>query len=481
MDSNACDGAGSFSPRSCLAVVLAAGKSTRMQSARPKVLHELAGRSMLGHVLSALQEAGALEIAVVVGPNHHAIIAETKRLKPDAAFAVQSERLGTAHATLAAREAIAKGYEDLLVVFADTPLVWPQTFIAMRKKLARGEDAIIALAFKAKDPAGYGRLIYVDGSLESIREERDATDAEKVINICNAGLMAFDGRRALSLLESIGNANSKKEYYLSDAIAAARARGFGVGSEIAGEVEVMGINDRAQLAAAEAVLQTRLRAAAMRGGATLIDPSSVTFAFDTWLGCDAVIEPHVVFGPGVRVGEGARIRSFSYLEGADIGQNAVIGPFARFCPGTRLEEDVHIGNFVEVNASHISQGTKINHLSYIGDASIGPKTNVGAGTVICNYDGVAKYRTEIGENVFVGSNSAMVAPVKIGSGAYIGSGSVITEDVAPDSLALGRARQIEKPGRGKVLRQRPGKEPRSSAKAQGPAGTPGVSNETDGM
>ncbi|MBO0734844.1 MAG: bifunctional UDP-N-acetylglucosamine diphosphorylase/glucosamine-1-phosphate N-acetyltransferase GlmU [Methylocapsa sp.] len=481
MSFNACDESGDWPPRSCLAVVLAAGESTRMRSARPKVLHELAGRSMLAHVLSALEEAGAAEVAIVAGPDHEAIVDEAKKLRPGAIIAVQAERLGTAHAVLAARDTIAKGYDDLLVVFADTPLVRPETFNAMRKKLARGQDAVVALGFKAKDPAGYGRFICEDGRLQSIREERDATEAERGIYFCNAGLMALDGRRALSLLESIGNANSKKEFYLTDAVAAARARGFGVGSEIAGEDEVMGINDRAQLAAAEAVLQARLRAAAMRGGATLIDPNSVTLAFDTVLGHDTVTEPHVVFGPGVHVGEGARIRSFSYLEGADIGPNAIIGPFARFRPDTMLAEDVHIGNFVEVKASNIGHGTKINHLSYIGDASIGSGTNVGAGTVICNYDGVAKYRTEIGENVFVGSNSALVAPVKIGSGAYIGSGSVITGDVAPDALALGRARQIEKPGRGKALRQRPRKEPCPLAKEQVPAGTPASGSEKDGL
>ncbi|HMF05920.1 MAG TPA: bifunctional UDP-N-acetylglucosamine diphosphorylase/glucosamine-1-phosphate N-acetyltransferase GlmU [Methylocella sp.] len=481
MNVNAFDSRRDFLSRSCLAIVLAAGESTRMCSNRPKVLHELAGRSMLAYVLSSLKDAGARQVAVVIGPNHEAVAAEAKRVFCDAEIAVQTERQGTAHAVLAARDAIERGYDDLLVVFADTPLVRPTTFIAMRKKLAAGDNAVVVLGFKAREPAGYGRLLLEDGGLKAIREDRDATEAEREITLCNAGLMGLDGRRALALLDSIDNANSKKEYYLTDVVAVARSRGLEIVAEIADEDEVMGVNDRAQLAAAGAILQNRLRAAAMRGGATLIDPASVTLAFDTALGRDAVIEPHVVFGPGVRAGEGSRIRSFSYLEGAAIGEGAVIGPFARLRPGTTLAQDVHIGNFVEVKASDVSQGAKINHLSYIGDASIGAKTNVGAGTITCNYDGMGKYRTEVGENVFIGSNSALVAPVKIGAGAYVGSGSVITEDVAPGALALGRARQVEKPGRGKALRQ-------AQKEEQGPAigepelaSQPAGSNQKDGV
>jgi bifunctional UDP-N-acetylglucosamine pyrophosphorylase / glucosamine-1-phosphate N-acetyltransferase len=479
MGANAFDSRDGSSSRTCLAVVLAAGDSKRMCSTRPKVLHELAGRTMLAHVLSALRQAGAGQVAVVVGPNHEAVIAEAKVSLRDAEIAVQKERLGTAHAVLAAREVIARGYDDLLIVFADTPLVRPDTFITMRKKLATGEKAVVALGFKARQPAGYGRLILGDGELKAIREDRDATEEEREIEICNAGLMALDGRRALALLEAIDNANNQKEYYLTDVVVVARSRGLAVDAEIADEDEVIGVNDRAQLAAAESILQARLRTAAMRRGATLIDPGSVTLAFDTMLGSDAVIEPHVVFGPGVRVGEGTRIRSFSYLEGTAIGANAFIGPFARLRPGTALEQDVHIGNFVEVKGSDVSQGAKINHLSYIGDASIGARTNVGAGTITCNYDGVAKYRTEVGENVFIGSNSALVAPIKIGAGAYIGSGSVITQDVAPDAMALGRARQVEKPGRGKQYRQARKKEPGSIM--NGPENPLASSNKKGGV
>ncbi|MGH6842120.1 MAG: bifunctional UDP-N-acetylglucosamine diphosphorylase/glucosamine-1-phosphate N-acetyltransferase GlmU, partial [Methylocella sp.] len=373
--------------RTCLAIVLAAGESSRMRSARPKVLHELAGRSMLAHVLSSLVEAGAGRIVVVAGVNHDAITAEAKTIVPDAELAIQKERLGTAHAVLAARGAIGRGYDDLLVVFADTPLVRPETYAAMRRALAGGQNAIAALGFEAADPAGYGRFILENGALKAIREERDASEAERKIKMCNAGLMALDGCHALALLEAIGNANSQNEYYLTDAVAVARSRGFAVAAAITAADEVIGVNDRAQLAAAEAALQARLRANAMRDGATLIDPSSVTLAFDTRLGRDVVVEPHVVFGPGVSVGEGSRIRAFSYLEGTATGQNAVVGPFARLRPGTSLAQDVHIGNFVEVKAADVGPGAKINHLSYIGDASIGARTNVGAGTITCNYDG----------------------------------------------------------------------------------------------
>jgi bifunctional UDP-N-acetylglucosamine pyrophosphorylase/glucosamine-1-phosphate N-acetyltransferase len=443
-----------FQGRTCLAIVLAAGESARMRSARPKVLHELAGRSMLAHVLSALVETGAERTVVVAGPNHDAVMAEARTIMRDAGIAIQNERLGTAHAVLAAREAIARGYDDLLVVFADTPLVRPETFAAMRKALAGGQNAIAALGFEAKQPAGYGRFILEAGALKAIREDRDASAAEREIKLCNAGLMALDGRHALALLDAIGNANSQNEYYLTDIVAVAKSRGFEVAAVIAAEDEVLGVNDRSQLAAAEAALQARLRAKAMREGATLRDPSSVTLAFDTRLGRDVVVEPHVVFGPGVDVGEGSWIRSFSYLEGATIGQNVSVGPFARLRPGTGLGQDVHIGNFVEVKASDVGAGAKINHLSYIGDASIGARTNVGAGTITCNYDGFAKYRTEVGTHAFIGSNSALVAPVKIGDGAYVGAGSVITQDVAPDALALARAGQIEKPSWARVLRDK---------------------------
>ncbi len=417
-----------------------------MRSGKPKALHKIAGRSMLGHVLAAVLKAGADRVIAVVGPNHSALESEAKAVAPDADAVIQSERRGTAHAVLCAREAIAAGYDDILVSFADTPLVQPETFALMRKALADGESAIVALGFEAKDPTGYGRLILKDGALEAIREDRDASAKERKLTACNAGLMGIAGRYALELLEAIGCENSKHEYYLTDIVSIARAKKLGVRALIVHEEEVLGVNDRVQLAAAEALFQTRLRMRHMHRGATLIDPPSVTFAYDTALGQDVTIEPNVVFGPGVSVGSGSVIRSFSHLEGATVGENAAIGPFARLRPGSTLMQDVHIGNFVEVKAARVGAGAKINHLSYVGDASVGAKTNIGAGTITCNYDGFGKFRTEIGEGAFIGSHSSLVAPVKIGDGAYIGTGSVITKDVAADSLVIARERQIEKPG-----------------------------------
>ncbi len=432
--------------RSCLTIVLGAGEGTRMRSTTPKVLHQLAGRSLLAHVLAAVAAAGSDRIVAVVGPDHAQVAAEARAAGPAADIVVQAERLGTAHAVLAARAIIAEGYDEILVCFADTPLVRAESFGKLRAGLVKEGHAVVALGFEASDPTGYGRLVVANGTLVAIKEERDATAAERALTLCNAGLMALDGRRALALLEAIGNANAKGEYYLTDCVALAVKQGLTAGVVIAAQDEVMGVNDRVQLAAAEALLQRRLREAAMRDGVTLRDPSSVTLCHDTRLGRDVVIEPHVVFGPGVSIGDRSLVRSFSHLEGATVGPGVTIGPFARLRPGARLADGVHIGNFVEVKAAEVGAGAKINHLSYIGDASVGARTNIGAGTITCNYDGFGKYRTEIGEGAFIGSNSALVAPVKIGSGAYVGSGSVITEDVESDSLALGRARQVAKPG-----------------------------------
>lgn len=417
-----------------------------MRSGQPKVLHTLAGRSMLAHVLAALAEAEVDQVAVVVGPGHAAVEAEAKRLKPGAEIFLQSERRGTAHAVLAAREAIARGYDDLLVVFADTPLVRGETFIAMRRALSDYHAAIVVLGFEPEDPTGYGRLIRENGELVAIREEKDASEEEREIGLCNAGLMAFGGRGAAKLLDAIGNENAKNEFYLTDAVAVAREQGVLAAVFDVSADEVLGVNDRVQLSVAEAVLQARLREEAMQNGVTMQNPESVHLSYDTVLGRDVVIEPNVVFGPGVRVDEGALIRAFSHLEGAHVGPNAIVGPFARLRPGADLHENVHIGNFVEVKAATLEAGVKANHLSYIGDARIGARTNIGAGTITCNYNGFSKFVTEVGEGAFIGVHSALVAPVKIGAGAYIGTGSVITMDVPADALALARERQIEKPG-----------------------------------
>jgi bifunctional UDP-N-acetylglucosamine pyrophosphorylase / glucosamine-1-phosphate N-acetyltransferase len=439
--------------RTCLAVVLAAGEGARMRSARPKVLHAIAGRSLLAHVLHAVREAGGSMTAVVVGLGGEAVAAEAKRILPEAEIFVQAERRGTAHAVLAAKAAIARAPDDVLVIFGDTPLIRPQTLTRIREAVAQG-TAVVVLGFRPQDPAGYGRLVVEGGELLAIREEVDASPAERAIKLCNGGLMAFAGPTALAILERIGNDNRKGEYYLTDAVAIARAMGCKAKVIETEEDEVRGINTNAQLAETAAVLQERLRKAAMEQGVTLVAPETVYLSSDTKLGRDVVVEPFVVFGPGVTVEDNAVIRSFSHLERAHVGKGAQVGPYARLRPGARLQENVHVGNFVEIKEALIETGAKANHLSYIGDATVGAGANVGAGTITCNYDGVAKHRTEIGKDAFIGSNSALVAPVKIGDGAYVGSGSVITHDVPAAALALGRGRQVVKEGWARRLRER---------------------------
>ena len=438
--------------RTCLAIVLAAGEGTRMRSSRPKVLHAIAGRSLLAHVLAALEGAGSTHAAVVVGPDHDTVAAEARAGYPKADVFIQNERRGTAHAVLSARAAIERGIDDVLVIFGDTPLIRPQTLATLRDALADGA-AVVVLGFKPADPTGYGRLVTDGGNLIRIVEHADASASERAIPLCNGGLMAFSGKSVLPILDRIGNDNHKHEFYLSDAIAIARGMNLrSVVLEVT-EDEVRGINTKAQLAQAEAVMQQRLRQAALEAGATLVAPDTVHLAADTKLGRDVVVEPYVVFGPGVVVEEGATIRSFSHIHGAHVGKHASVGPFARLRPGAKLGEQVHVGNFVEIKEARIEAGAKANHLSYIGDARVGEGANVGAGTITCNYDGEAKHHTDIGKGAFIGSNSALVAPVKIGDGAYVGSGSVITSDVPAGSLALGRGRQIVKEGWAKRLRE----------------------------
>jgi bifunctional UDP-N-acetylglucosamine pyrophosphorylase / glucosamine-1-phosphate N-acetyltransferase len=437
--------------RTCLAVVLAAGEGTRMRSTLPKVLHRIGGRTMLDHVLSTAKQAGGARLAVIVGPDHGAVAQEVKRIAPEAQIFEQTQRLGTAHAVLAARAALAEPGDDVLVMFADTPLVRVETLARLRAALANGA-AVAVLGFTPHDPTGYGRLIMRGQDLVAIREERDASADEKAIGLCNGGLMAIAGRHALAILDRIGNANAKGEYYLTDAVAIAREMGLSATAIETTEDDVRGVNTKAQLAEAEAVLQQRLRAAAMDAGVTLVAPETVFLSADTKFGRDVTVEPNVVFGPGVTVDDGAVIRSFSHLEGARVGKNARVGPFARLRPGADLGTDVHIGNFVEVKATTIEDGAKANHLAYLGDARVGAGSNIGAGTITCNYDGFSKHKTDIGKGAFVGTNSSLVAPVKIGDGAYIGSGSVITVDVPADSLAIARGRQSVKEGWAKRLR-----------------------------
>jgi bifunctional UDP-N-acetylglucosamine pyrophosphorylase/glucosamine-1-phosphate N-acetyltransferase len=441
-----------MSRRTCLAIVLAAGEGIRMRSTLPKALHAIGGRTLLEHVLTSAALAGGAEIAVVVGPDHAAVAAAARGIAPQAQIFVQSERRGTAHAVLAAKPAIARGADDILVVFADTPLLRAETLANLRAGLSRGA-AVAVLGFKPADPQDYGRLVMRGDELVAIREQNDASADERKIAFCNGGLMALAGDKALAILERIGNANAKSEYYLTDAVAIARDMGLKAVVIETGEDDVRGINTKAQLAEAEAVLQTRLRATALEAGVTMIAPQTVFLSADTQFGKDVTIEPNVVFGPGVTVEDGALIRSFSHLEGAHVGKGARIGPFARLRPGTELGQDVHIGNFVEVKAAQIEAGAKANHLSYIGDARVGEGANVGAGTITCNYDGIAKHRTDIGAGAFIGSNSSLVAPVTIGDGAFVGSGSVVTKDVPADALVVARAQQTVKEGWAKRFRQ----------------------------
>ncbi len=425
-----------------------------MRSALPKVLHHVGGRTLIGHVVSAAQAAGAAALDVVVGPDRNDVASEVRKLAPGAGVHVQTERLGTAHAVLSAKAALQNG-NDLIVAFGDTPLLRAETFRLLADAVR--DSAVAVLGFRPKNPHGYGRLVEQNGNLVAIREEKDASDAERKITLCNAGIMAFAGEHALALIEAIGNKNAKKEFYLTDAVALAHARNLTVTVREAPEEEVMGINDRAQLAEAEAELQKRMRKAALESGVTLVAPETVFFSADTKLGKDVTIEPNVVFGPGVVVKDGATIRAFSHLEGAEVGEGAVVGPYARLRPGTKLGANTKIGNFVEVKAATFGDGAKANHLSYVGDASVGAHANIGAGTITCNYDGYDKHKTEIGEGAFIGSNSALVAPVKVGKGAYVGTGSVVTDDVPADALAVARGRQAVKEGWAAEERKKRGK------------------------
>lgn len=439
--------------RTCLAVVLAAGEGTRMKSEKPKVLHEVAHRTMLGHALAAVTAAGATAVAVVVGPGREDVAKEARRMLPAARIFVQQERLGTAHAVLSAREALAETFDDIIIAYADTPLVSVDTFSKLRAPLAQGAS-VVALGFEAADPAGYGRLIMSKDELLGIREHKDASEAERAITLCNGGLMAIRGDVALSLLDKVGNANAKGEYYLTDIVAIARGLGLTSAVAIVAEEEVHGVNDRIQLAAAERIMQERLRRDAMASGVTLVAPETVFLSHDTKLGRDVVVEPHVVFGPGVVAEAGAVIHSFSHLEGTHIASGASVGPFARLRPGASIGAKAKVGNFVEIKNTDLGPGAKVSHLTYLGDASVGAEANIGAGTITCNYDGFAKYRTQIGEGAFIGSNSSLVAPVTIGKGAFVGSGSVITQSIPDDALGLGRARQVTREGWAVVFRQK---------------------------
>nr|WP_210327992.1 MULTISPECIES: bifunctional UDP-N-acetylglucosamine diphosphorylase/glucosamine-1-phosphate N-acetyltransferase GlmU [Bartonella] len=439
--------------RSCLAIILAAGEGTRMKSALPKVLHKIAGLPLVCHVVRQVQSAGVDEIAIVVGRGADEVSSAVKNVSARAQFFTQNQRLGTAHAALEARELLKKDYDDVLVVFGDTPLVQTASLKRARQELEDGAD-IVVLGFETENPTGYGRLIQEGGKLKAIVEEKDATADQKKIKFCNGGIMAINGKYALSLLEQVKNDNAKKEYYLTDIVSIGVAQGLDVTAISIPFENVIGVNTRVELAQAEALWQKRKADELMLSGVTLMRPETVYFSYDTEIANDVVIEPNVYFGQNVKVKTGAVIHAFSHLEGAIVEAQAEIGPFARLRPGAIVENSAKVGNFCEIKKAKIGEGAKVNHLTYIGDAEIGRHTNIGAGTITCNYDGFNKWKTIIGENAFIGSNSALVAPVEIGDGAYVASGSVITDKVPANGVAFGRARQSNKEGYAATLRER---------------------------
>jgi bifunctional UDP-N-acetylglucosamine pyrophosphorylase/glucosamine-1-phosphate N-acetyltransferase len=431
-------------------IVLAAGQGTRMNSDRPKVLHPLGGVPLLAHALAAGRALDPDRVVVVAGHGAEAVTAAVADLDPDAQVVIQPERLGTAHAVAQARGAALPG--DAVVLYGDTPFLTPDTLDRLRA--ARERFDVVVLGFRALDPGRYGRLVTSGDDLLAIVEWKDASDDERAIELCNSGVMAADAETLFGLIDAVGNANASGEYYLTDVAGIARTRGLTAGVVLCDESETLGINTRAELAAAEAAFQARKRAELLDLGVTMTAPDTVFLALDTVVGRDATIGPNVVFGPGVTVESGAEIRAFCHLEGCHISRGATVGPFARLRPGAELAEDVHVGNFVEIKNAILDEGVKVGHLTYLGDAHVGEFTNIGAGTVTCNYDGVMKHRTTIGKRAFIGSDTMLVAPVTVGDDAMTASGSVITEDVPPEALALARARQINKPGLATRLMER---------------------------
>ncbi len=433
-------------------IILAAGLGSRMNSDLPKVLHPLAGAPLLSHCMRAGAVLEPERVVVVTGHGAEQVARVAQRENPDALIAHQPEQLGTAHAVSQARAALNGFSGDVLVLYGDTPFVSPETLEAMLE--ARARHDVIILGFEAADPGRYGRLITQDGTLERIVEFKDASASERAISLCNSGVVCVSAERLFELIDAVDNDNAAGEFYLTDIVALARARGLSAGVVTCPEAQTLGINTRAELAAAEATFQTRARAEALENGVTLIAPETIFFALDTVIGRDAVVGPNVVFGPGVTIESGAEIRPFCHLEGCHVSRDAIVGPFARLRPGAELAEGVRIGNFVEIKNAILDEGAKVNHLSYVGDAHVGEGANIGAGTVTVNYDGVMKHRTEIGAHAFIGSGSMLVAPVHVGAEALTAAGSVITSDVPDGALALGRARQENKPGLARRLRKR---------------------------
>ena len=432
-------------------VILAAGQGTRMKSARPKVLHPIGHRPMLAHVLDVARTLSAERVVVVTAPGADEVAALVKTSGGEPV--VQDRQLGTGHAVLAAESALRGFTGNLLILFGDAPLLTAATLQRLLAHLSSGAD-IAGLGFRAKDPTGYGRMVVEEGRLLRIVEDKDASAGERRIDLCFAGMMAGKAETLLELLHRVENRNAQGEFYLTDVIARAHDRGLVTVAVEGQESEMQGVNSRAQLADAEAIFQSRRRRALMDAGVGMIAPETVYLAADTKIAPDASIGPYVVFGPGVTVGAGADIRAFCHIENAEIGAGVIIGPFARLRGGAKLDDGVDIGNFVEIKNAHLEKGVKAHHLAYLGDAHVGEAANIGAGTITCNYDGVQKHRTEIGAHAFIGSNSALVAPVTIGENAIIAAGSVITENVEADSLAIGRAPQVTKKGRAPDIRAR---------------------------
>lgn len=433
-------------------VVLAAGMGTRMKSALPKVMHKVAGKPMVKHVIDTAAGLNAAKTMVVVGPDMPEL---KKTVAPHPTFE-QTDRLGTAHAVLAAKDGLSGLTGNVLVLYADSPLFTAETLSRLVAAREDGDHAVAVLGFRPDDPTGYGRLVTDarTGALTAIVEEKECDEAQRQVRFCNSGVMCFRAEDMLSTLEAIDNNNAKGEYYLTDAVAVARKNGQSCVAVEVAEEETLGVNSRAQLAVAEAILQDRLRHKAMAEGATLVDPSSVFLSTDTRLGRDVIVEPHVVFGPGVVVGDNTVIKAFSHLENCIVGAGADIGPYARLRPGADIGDGAKVGNFVEIKKAVVEDGAKVNHLSYIGDARVGARANIGAGTITCNYDGFRKQHTDIGAGAFIGSNSALVAPVEIGDGAIVGAGSTVTGKVEADALVLTRAQRIEKAGWAAAFRDR---------------------------
>jgi bifunctional UDP-N-acetylglucosamine pyrophosphorylase/glucosamine-1-phosphate N-acetyltransferase len=430
-------------------IVLAAGKGTRMNSDLPKVLHPIAGEAMLIHALSAAAHLEPAHKVVVAGHGAEQVRAAALDYDPEITVVTQEEQRGTAHAVAQARETLAGFEGTALVLYGDTPFVRPETLDRMQAALADHE--IVVLGFEAADPGRYGRLVMEGDRLDRIVEWKDASDEERAITFCNSGLIACRAELMFDLIAQVSDKNAAGEFYLTDLPGIARERGLSATAVSCDEAETLGVNSRTDLAAAEAAFQARRRAEALEDGVTLMAPETVFFARDTVIGRDALVEPNVVFGPGVTVESGATIRAFSHLEGCHVSRGATVGPYARLRPGAELAEETRVGNFVEIKNARIDEGAKVNHLSYIGDATVGARANIGAGTITCNYDGVMKHHTHIGAGAFIGSDTMLVAPVTVGEGAMTGSGSVITSDVEPYALALSRAPQVEKPGMARKL------------------------------